>query len=182
VAKERAITQLELVPVTVHDTPGWLRVSWKRADGSGDSVAVACTISLQSGRWIIDALLAEEPTSQKLREVPMARIEDAINAAGPAIHEWLEQAVDRRYLELAREVAATHAKRRRLKRPAKRRLDDVFFLDVSFAYRDAVYAGLPPAKTLAAESGTPQGTVNRWIATAREKGFLPKAEPGRVST
>ena len=70
-------------------------------------------------------------------------------------------------------------KRPRLKRPAGRRLDDNFYIQVADAYRGAVAHGLQPAKTLAEDSETPQGTVNRWIATAREKDLLADAEPGR---
>ena len=52
---------------------------------------------------------------------------------------------------------------------------------MAFAYREAVEAGLPPSKTLAEDADTPPGTVNRWIAQARERGFLPPAERGKVS-
>jgi hypothetical protein len=38
-----------------------------------------------------------------------------------------------------------------------------------------------PGKTLAEDTGTPQGTVNRWIAGARVRGYLPPGEPGKVS-
>ncbi len=180
-AKARAVTQLELIPVHVMGEAGWLRVSWKRADGSRDDVVVKCRLDARTGRWRVSALLALQPTSRSLREVPLARIEDAINAAGAEIKEWLEQSVDRDILELADKFARVRAKRHRLKRPAKRQLNDIFFERVAMAYRDAVFAGLPPAKTLADDSGTPQGTVNRWISIAREKGMLPEAEPGRVS-
>jgi hypothetical protein len=65
----------------------------------------------------------------------------------------------------------------RLKRPAGR-LDDQFYRDVSWAYREAIEHGLNPGKTLAEDSGAPQGTVNRWIAKARDLGYLPR-RPGR---
>ena len=48
-------------------------------------------------------------------------------------------------------------------------------------YRAAVAGGLPPLKTMAVESGIPQGTIARWVAEAREKGQLPEATPGKVS-
>jgi hypothetical protein len=73
------------------------------------------------------------------------------------------------------------AKRPRLERPAARRLDAAFYERVATAYRAAVRHGLPPAKTLAEDADTPQGTVNRWIAEARHLDYLPKAEPGKVT-
>jgi hypothetical protein len=35
--------------------------------------------------------------------------------------------------------------------------------------------------TLAADSDTPPGTVDRWIAEARRRGYLPLGEPGKMS-
>jgi hypothetical protein len=72
-------------------------------------------------------------------------------------------------------------RRHRLKRPRGRQLDDAFYAQVATAYLGAVAHGLPPAKTIAEDSDTPQGTVNRWIATAREKGMLRETTPGKVS-
>jgi hypothetical protein len=69
----------------------------------------------------------------------------------------------------------------KLTRPAKRRLPDEFYYDVSIAYTDAVEAGLNPRKTLAADSGAPADTVARWVGEARKRGHLPPGEPGKVT-
>ena len=60
----------------------------------------------------------------------------------------------------------------KLERPPRNRLADDFYREVAFAYRWAVAAGRPPLEALAAESGIPRGTIARWVATARDKGFL----------
>ncbi len=63
----------------------------------------------------------------------------------------------------------------KLKRPARNELTDDFYRQVATAYRKAVAAGLPPGETMAKNSGIPRGTINRWIAEARDprRGFLP---------
>jgi hypothetical protein len=174
--KERALTKLELVPAYVSGQPGWVDVRWQRADGSvGD--AVAWFRLKKAERWYIARLLVSVPTAALLRDVPLARIEAAANA-DPRIRGWIEQAAPEEIVKSARRAAA---KRPRLKRPKGRLLDDAFYERVGAAYTGAVANGLHPAKTLAADSDTPQGTVNRWIATAREKGYLPEGEQGKVT-
>ena len=39
----------------------------------------------------------------------------------------------------------------------------------------------PPLKAIAEDSNISRGTVARWVATARERKFLPKASKGKVS-
>jgi hypothetical protein len=68
-----------------------------------------------------------------------------------------------------------------LERPAKRRLDDDFYLEVARAYVGAVAWGLDPRKTLALDSLTPADTVARWIRESRKRGFLSAGEPGKAS-
>ena len=48
---------------------------------------------------------------------------------------------------------------------------------MAWAYREAAARGENPGKTLARDSETPQGTVNRWIAKARKLKYLPPGEP-----
>jgi hypothetical protein len=166
--RERAITRLDLIPATVSGRKGWVDARWRRADGSHGS-AIAQFRRKTAERFYIAQLLVGVPTVALLRDVPLARIAAAANA-DPKIRAWIEQGEPEETIRRARRVAA---KRPRLERPPKRRpLPDSFFEAVGVAYTAAVAAGLPPAKTLAEESGTPPGTVNRWIATARGKGYL----------
>jgi hypothetical protein len=175
--RQRTITKLELVRATVAGQEGWIEARWERSDGSRGHVLARFRLR-NAERWYIATLRVNQPTSQLLRDVPLARIEAAANNADPQIREWMEKGMARETVEHARSVAS---KRVRLKRLAGRRLDDAFYAQVAAAYRDAVAHGLPPAKTLAADSDTPLGTVNRWIARARECGYLPDAVPGKVS-
>ena len=127
-------------------------------------------------RWSIARLLIHAPTARKLQDVPLQRITNAINADA-AIQEWIKQGTEPETVELMEHDAA---RRPRLKRPKSRReLDDGFYRRVADAYRGAVANGLPPAKTLAADSETPPGTVNRWIARARNAGLSGRSRAGK---
>jgi hypothetical protein len=172
--RERTLSKLKLGPVTV-DGANWVEARWQRSDGSnGDAVASFVRLS---NRWRLKWLLVGFPTGELLRDVPLAKIETAVNA-DPKIQEWIAAGTAGPTIERFKSVAA---KRRQLSRPERRRLDDGFFELVADAYRGAAALGLPPAKTLAQESETPPGTVNRWIAEARKRGHLPPAQPGKVS-
>ena len=177
--KERALTRLTLTPATVMDREGWVEASWSRADGStGRANAVFRRGKDQS--WYLAFLLVAHPKAAELRDVPLTRIETAANA-DPAIREWMQRAItEDMFTRHVRRVLAS--KRPRLERPAARRpLPDQFFKEVAAAYRGAVADGLSPSKTLAEDANTPPGTVNRWIAEARRRGYLPKGEPGKVT-
>jgi hypothetical protein len=178
--RERALTKLELVPAYVSGKRGWVQARWERADGSGGDVTVQPRLKTAE-RWYIARLLVSVPTSELLRDVPLARIESAVNAdvnADPQMRQWVESGTDEETLELARREAS---RRPKLKRPGRRRLDDKHYQRVAAAYKGAVAHGLHPSKTLAAESDTPPGTVNRWIAEARKRGYLPPGATGRVT-
>lgn len=58
--------------------------------------------------------------------------------------------------------------RRTLQPPAARQLDDEYLAHVADAYRDAVAFGKRPADTMHRDSGIPLGTINRWIALAKD--------------
>jgi hypothetical protein len=172
-AQARAITRLEVHPAEVAGQKQWVSAEWERADGS-KGFAVAHVRWKTAERLKVCQLLIEPAY---LRDVPVARIEQACNA-NPKIREWIDRAfgkdlVTRRKIDIAN--------RPRLKRPKSRRLDDDFFRAVAEAYRAAVRTGLPPGPTLAADSGTPLSTVHRWIAGARKRKHLPPAERGKAT-
>ena len=173
--RERTLTKLKLGTVTV-DGANWVEAHWQRSDGS-EGRAVASFVHLRNRwrlRWLLVGLF---PTSELLRDVPLAKFETAVNA-DPKIQEWIAAGTAEPKIQNLKRVAA---KRRQLSRPERRKLDDGFFQLVADAYRGAAALGLPPAKTLAQESESPPGTVNRWIAEARRRGHLPPAQPGKVS-
>ena len=76
----------------------------------------------------------------------------------------------------------SEAPRLKLERPARNQFSAEFLRDVATAYRQAVAAGRPPLKTMAEDSGVPQGTIARWVAKARDEKFLPPASKGKVTT
>lgn len=164
--RQRAITKLELIPVTNAGREGWVEARWGRSDGSKGSALAHFWLN-RSGHWYTAQLLLDVPTAKLLAEVPLARIERAVNA-DEKIRGWIVKGSGLERDVHGRLVASRH----RLKRPKSRRLDDAFYARVATAYMGAVAHGLPPAKTLAADSDTAQGTVNRWIATARGKGMI----------
>lgn len=174
--KERALTQLLLAPVNFMGSDGYLEASWERADGTGGKAILSFQPS-KAERWHHRDIWMRKPTAEKLRDVPLARIEAAVNA-NPSLHEWLDEAVPPGIVAGRRSRVA---QRPRLERPTGRHLDDDFYRRVADAYRAAVANGLPPSKTLAADSDTPAGTVNRWIAAARGRGYLPPATPGKAN-
>jgi hypothetical protein len=178
VARERTITRLELKPVIVEGAEGWVEARWRRSDGS-KGYAYADFRRRYADQWGISQLLIDAPTATLLAEVPLARIENAANADAE-IRGWIEKGSPAFQRELQGRRGG-HRRRMRLKRPGQRRLDDGFYRQVANAYADAVRHGLPPAKTLAEDADTPPGTVNRWIATARRRGYLSPAKPGKVS-
>jgi hypothetical protein len=176
VARERTITKLELIPATVSGQRGWVHARWERSDGS-EGEAEAYFRPQTATRWYIARLQITKPTVQLLHDVPLARIASAVNA-DPKIREWVEQGTGEETVKRMRRPAS---RRVELEEPPGRRLDEPFLQRVADAYRTAVAHGLPPAKTLAVDSERPISTVNRWIAAARSRGYLPPAEPGKVS-
>jgi len=70
----------------------------------------------------------------------------------------------------------------RLTRPAGKRLDDGFYRDVAHAYQSAVALGLRPRQAIVGDTGAADATVAGWIIEARKRGYLPPAEPGKVTT
>ena len=111
-------------------------------------------------------------------------IERAVNASvvvKDGLGDLIEKPVPS---DLDRAFKRAYAKTPRLKleRPPRNQFSEEFLRDVATAYRQAVAAGLPPLKTMAEDSGVPQGTIARWVAKARDEKFLPPASKGKVTT
>jgi hypothetical protein len=171
----------ELTHLHVEAGPaGWVTAYWRRGVGSRERVARVRFEPLTNG-W-------QRPkdvfvSASVLDDVPLRKIELAVNATD-VVTETLEKWRDKPSpvdFGSAVQSALRSYSRMRLKRPSGRKLDDDFYRGVAFSYRDAVRRGLNPAKTLAADANKPVSTVNRWIGEARERGHLPRTEPGRVS-
>ncbi|MGW4752010.1 hypothetical protein [Streptomyces chartreusis] len=67
-----------------------------------------------------------------------------------------------------------------LRKPEGRITDD-FLQELAATYRWLVNNGRrAPASVIADQTGAPVATVRRWIANARQRGFLPPGRPGRA--
>jgi hypothetical protein len=168
---------------------GWVKAFWRREAGSDSAIFVRFRGPQKKGeRWTIIGLQVPKGLhlhTALLDDVPRHQIELAANAS-EVIRDGLRTEIDEPTpvdLDGAFKRAYREAERPILVRPPRNQIDDAFLRQVSFAYRQAIAAGLPPLKTMADDSGIPQGTIARWVAKAREpeRGFLPPAEPGKVS-
>jgi hypothetical protein len=168
---------------------GWVRARFTARDLPEQTVYIRFTPA--GNRWRAVELRLDDPRQEVLRAIPLSRIEHAVNASerGEAVagqvvfglavgHENPTPADLRAHFKDKRRRIVGPVK---LERPATRRLTDDFYKDVARAYSLAVETGRNPRKALAEASATPADTVARWIAEARRRGFLPPAEPGKVS-
>lgn len=169
---------------------GWVQARFTTRDLPRQTVYVRFTA--KRNRWQAVELRLDNPSQEVLRAIPLGRIEHAVNASdrrGHAVagHVVFGLAVGyenpsppdlREHFKDKRRLIVSPVK---LERPATRRLGDDFYRDVARAYRAAVATGRNPRKALAEASETPADTVARWITETRRRGYLPPAEPGKVS-
>jgi hypothetical protein len=170
VARQRKVKKLDLLIAHVSGDPGWVAAKWERSDGS-TSDGVAKFRRHPDGHYFIAQFMMLAPvTSERLRDVPIARIEAAANAT-PEISDWIKRHLPPSRRDEHDEVETAEVERTsvKLKAPAGRFLTDEFLDQVRQAYLDAVADGRRPATALAEDSGAPIGTVNRWIRAARDK-------------
>jgi transposase len=62
--------------------------------------------------------------------------------------------------------------------PAGRKPDG-FYQRVAEVYAELAQLSRRPAADMAEASGVSAASVHRWVAEARRRGYLPRAEPGR---
>jgi hypothetical protein len=170
---------------------GWLKAFWRREDGPENVIYVRLRPPrTKRHTWSIMGLEASKHSrpprlsTDLLTDVPHLRIELAVAASDvfkSGLTKLIDQKVDARDLDAVFRAAYRDTPRTKLERPPRGQRDDDFLRKVALAYRQAVAAGLPPLKTMAEDSGIPQGTIARWTAEAREGKFLPPAESGKVS-
>jgi hypothetical protein len=168
---------------------GWTRSSWIRADGRERSALIRWEEAPVSRRvkrkpdrpvWKIAETIIEDPTDPG-SEPPYHRLELAFNSL--EMSATLRESLDDEVGHPGKTIGAAYrsAPRKKLRRPAERRLDDDFFQQVAFAYRQAVERGLNPNKTIADDASVPYSTAARWVAQAREKHYLGERGQGKVS-
>jgi hypothetical protein len=165
---------------------GWVYVDW----GNGRAWIRFGLDEHNKLTRVTEVHVSDEPTTEKLRQIPLGRIAAAVRAD---IAVQLPLAIGRKeklppeFLSAPPkrfgEIVEKHKPRYRLKRPTARRLDDTFFKNVARAYTDAAGRGLNPRQTIHEDTGAPVDTVARWIREARapERGYLPPGQPGKVT-
>jgi hypothetical protein len=177
----RELTHLDLLA----GPGGWVQASWRRADDSEGRVYARFKRTRgKTGWWRLTDLYVPAVSAALVRDVPLRKVEVAVNASPPVLETLADWLADDPPADLSKAFKGRYhrsPRHSRLKKPTTRRLDDDFYRDVAWAYREAAARGENPGKTLARDSETPQGTVNRWIAKARELNYLPPGEPGRVT-
>lgn len=141
------------VVVNLIPRDGWYLVEWN----SGSAKIRFGDDGEISDVWIW------QPTPDKLRRVPLGRIAVAASAA------------------LAGPVPIGRAPLRAPVRPAGKALTDEFYKEVARAYKTAAARGLQPRKWLVEATGAADATVAGWIMEAREREYLPRTKPGKVS-
>jgi hypothetical protein len=190
VAPERKLTRLDLVA----GPAGWVEARWRRHPEPERRAFLR--FNLDGTRWTKPDLWMPGATTMLLRDIPLARIELALNASDvkAALAERLEEpgpedpeaafscSVTIQGARAGAGVGVAAGEPVTLQRPARRRpLPDEFFQDVAAAYRHAVGLGLDPGPKLATDTGAPAGTVARWISEARRREYLPSTTRGKVS-
>ena len=165
---------------------GWLQAWVRRPDGGLESIVVVRLAPDSGGNWHPDgALYVMPPTQEKLRALPLRRIDVAV-AASPGIREMLAK----RYEEEAPEPGPELLKALSgyvqpeplppLERPRGRNLPDEFYETVADRYRDAAARGLNPRTAIASSASVSTDVAGRWVRQARKRGYLPPTEPGKV--
>ncbi len=174
-------------------SPGWFRVTLTFEDEAEDEADSSPELYVggvidPDGRVGISglALLGHSLSSAHLREIPLRRIEAALNS--PVCRGWVSTASGaphplRELQQVADEGPAQVYEQTEL-RPRLTRPDRsdprAFYRQVADAYRQYVKHSNRPAVEIATEAGVPVATARRWINHARELGLLEKGQRGRA--
>jgi hypothetical protein len=142
----------------------------------------------KSERWSPHGTLHVPGLSpETLRAVPLKRIALAVEAS-----TLLREALARRFDEPVPEVGTrefydaftgwVHEEPPlTLERPKGRALPDEFFAKVAETYRAATIRGRPPRTAVAEAAGVSTDVAGRWVRVARDRGYLPATEQGKVT-
>jgi hypothetical protein len=157
---------------------GWLFADW------GPGVWVRLAKDRRNRLARITELHMLNPTLERLRRVPLKRIHAAVTMRGAgAIQLALAHQINEPPPDLSSRPkdGMRLSQRYRLRRPARRRLDDDFYKDVAHAYQSAVAFGLNPRKAIVDDTGAADATVAAWVGVARRRKYLPPTQSGKVT-
>lgn len=139
---------------------------------------------------------AERVTGRVINQIPLGRIEEAVNQAEVAAQvrsriayrpPWatlggLEPARDVPLI-LGRDRPAPHpVQPEALVRPVGRNLPDDFYAQVARVYAQHAAMGPRPAVAIAESAGESVSTVHRWVKEARRRGLMAPSSRRRSST
>lgn len=140
---------------------GWLE--WLEDPGAG---RVRVRVAERDGRFhVVDLHVSGELSAQRLRSVPLGRIEAAANAllhggrATPPVPAAIDPA---------------------LRRGAGRGYGEGFYVAVAEAYQTLSHGTSRPVALLAEANEVPVTTAQRWVREARLRGLLPPGRPGKA--
>ena len=163
---------------------GWVMVN----DPKGTSTWI-CFRRNESGRWAAIAVFQLGPTIDRLRNIPLHRVEVAVNASDDISAELdarLDESVAIGTAEFHKAFTGFmkpvgRLPKLRLKRPAGRLLEDSFYAEVAETYRAAAARGMKPRSAIAEAADVSLDVAGRWVHEARKRGYLPAGQQGRVT-
>jgi hypothetical protein len=135
----------------------------------------ACTgVSAVPGHELTMLLLRSIPIARLVRETAAAQVVRVTREDGEYYGERYPDAAEAGAFDLSRQQLQVDLT---LKRRAP--LDDDFLREVADEYRQAQAAGVPTGQSIRARWPTSEANARRWVARARERGFLGKAPAER---
>ena len=158
------------------------------AEGDHDELGVWIAMHVEVDEWgtprceelTIRRLDGDSVTWQTLRSIPVDRLlgEAKAAAASWVVHEGGGTFV----MPTAEERVQIHRKAKGTRTPRRgSRTTDAHLREVEAIYRGALDAGRPPRLAICEHWYITKPTASRWIAKARERGFLGPATHGRAS-
>lgn len=160
---------------------GWVEATWP--DGKA---WVRFDLDEENKLTQLAQVSIPNPRTDVLRRVPLGRIEAAVRAhlalqIALAIRREETPPADFAGIDFLGDEGLSEPPRYRLRRPQGRRLDDAFYKRVARAYREATIRGLQPRQVLAKDAGVSPDTVAGWVMEARDREYLPRTTPGKVT-
>jgi hypothetical protein len=168
---------------------GWVQAQWRLQPPLGQRVRSPwrrawLRFERKGERWEIAETRLFGWEALRPGELPALLFRNALNASDVA-QEQLVAALD---VEPSKDVRDDfkdakpgHGPLVRLERPPGRRLDADFYKQVAAVYRDAIARGSSPRKRIQEDTGAAQDTAASWIKRARKLGYLPPAQPGKIT-
>ncbi len=148
---------------------GWLE--WTEAP-SGTTVLLRVEEASDGRYHIVDLKMSGTLSADRIRSVPVGRLEAAANSFFHEVGEYGSARPRRRKPADARISDELRAN-------AVQGYPDTFYDAVASAYRSLVATSSRPIGELADANDVPVTTAQRWVKEARRRGKLPPGRPGK---